>query len=352
MNELNDFQNITDETELYQYIETLLDSEENLSETNDNDSSDNKKCKNCNGVNLLKNDSHYICEDCGTINNEILDRGMEYNNDNNNSRVGCAINPFLPRSSMGTKLGGNSKFRRLTEIQRWEQMVYRERSLLEVLKFIQKICETNNIQKSIVDNAQILFKNINNSKHLHGDKKGKQIIIRGENRIGLIAACIYYGSKMQKDPRTQKEIAKICNLNVTSVTRGCRKFREILQENEILDLVKPCDLLSYIERYCIKLKLNDDNINKCKKIANNIVKLDIASDHQPPSIAVGCIMLLTDINNLNINIKDISTKFKISEVTITKTYKKLSVIKHIINDDKLVDEYIKKQDEYNSNIQI
>ena len=348
MNELNDFENITDETEIYQFIESLLDSEENVSET---DETDKDQCKNCNGFNLLKNDSHYICEDCGTINKEILDRGMEYNNDNNNSRVGCAINPFLPRSSMGTKLGGSNNFR-LKKIQKWEQMVYRERSLLEVLKFIQNICESNNIQKAIIDNAQILFKNINNSKHLTGDKKGKQIIIRGENRIGLIAACIYYGSKMQKDPRTQKEIAKICNLNVTSVTRGCRKFREILKENEILDLVKPCDLLSYIERYCIKLKLNDDNINNCKKIANNIVKLDIASDHQPPSIAVGCIMLLADIYNLNISIKDISTKFKISEVTITKTYKKLFEIKHIINDDNLVNEYIEKTENYNSNIQI
>ena len=58
--------------------------------------------------------------------------------------------------------------------------------------------------------------------------KGKQIIIRGENRINLIAACIYYGSKMQKDPRTKIEIANICNLNVTRLTIGCNKFMDIL----------------------------------------------------------------------------------------------------------------------------
>ena len=53
MNELNDFENITDETEMYQFIESLLDSEENVSET---DETDKDQCKNCNGFNLLKND--------------------------------------------------------------------------------------------------------------------------------------------------------------------------------------------------------------------------------------------------------------------------------------------------------
>ena len=134
---------------------------------------------------------------------------------------------------MGTKLGGNSKFRRLTEIQRWEQMVYRERSLLEVLKFIQKICETNNIQKSIIVKAQILFKYINNINYEHADNKRKQIIIRGDNLIELIPACIYYAAKMQNDPRTKKEIATICNINVTNLTRGCRRFREILDGNKL-----------------------------------------------------------------------------------------------------------------------
>ena len=57
-------------------------------------------------------------------------------------------------------------------------------------------------------------------------------------------------------------------------------------------------------------------------------------------------MLVSNVHNLNINIKEISTNFKISEVTIKKTYKKLSEYKDILFDDKLVEEKLKKLEEY------
>ena len=39
------------------------------------------------------------------------------------------------------------------------------------------------------------------------------------------------------------------NLNVTNVTKGCRKFREILEGDDILKILEPSDSVQYIERY-------------------------------------------------------------------------------------------------------
>ena len=104
---------------------------------------------------------------------------------------------------MGTKIGGN-KYISIKKILEWNRMVYREHALLQVNNYIEFICDNNNIPKNIRDNAQILYKKINDSKHLRGKNKDKQVIVRGLNRHSLIAACIYHGAELQGVPRDQK----------------------------------------------------------------------------------------------------------------------------------------------------
>ena len=53
-------------------------------------------------------------------------------------------------------------------------------------------------------------------------------ISRGTNRKGLIAACIYIACKKRNVPRSAKEIAEIYDLKVNEMTRGCKKFLEIM----------------------------------------------------------------------------------------------------------------------------
>jgi transcription initiation factor TFIIIB Brf1 subunit/transcription initiation factor TFIIB len=75
-------------------------------------------------------------------------------------------------------------------------------------------------------------------------------------------------------------------------------------------------------------------IDLAKKIVKNIVKLDIATDHQPPSIAASAVMLIYQIYEINYSIQNLSKIFDISDVTISKTFKKIVPYrKYIINDD-------------------
>ncbi len=305
------------------------------------------QCINCGQESLIEstNDGHLICEECGVINQQLLNKKPEWNafgssKDGENGRLGCPTNYFLPKSSLGTSIGGNS-FSRIKRLQDWGKMPYKERSLWQVMKNIEAKCVKYNITKAIIDNAKILYKNISDSKHEDGENKGKHIIIRGMNREGLIAACVYFGCKLQGNPRSPKEIADIFEIKITKVTKGCRKFLDIMRDRILMYNLPSSQSTDFIERACRKLQINSSYTEIAHRISDNVNKLDLASDHQPPSVAAGSILLMSEIYSLDISKKNISDTFKITEVTIFKTYKKIAPYGKILISDEKTDKAVK-----------
>lgn len=300
----------------------------------------NRHCSMCKSNNLIYTSGRgsYVCGDCGTEGEEILDESPEWNNYEDgkmeNGRCGAPINAFFPKSSLGTTINtpGYSKVKML---RNWGQVPYRERSLGEVLNDIDNKCKKYKITKAVIDNAKILYKNIRETKHESGINKGKNVIIRGINRKQIIAACFYFGAILQKSPRSTKEVADIFDLELKKVTKGCRKFLEIMKDNFIVFDIKPSHGSDFIERFGSKIKLSRETINIAKTISDNTTKLDIASDHQATSLAAASILLATNILEQNVSKKTISDVFKISDVTITKTYKKIYPYQKIVISDEL-----------------
>lgn len=294
-------------------------------------------CQNCN-YNKFENDTSNgikVCTNCGYINSELVDKNLDNMNTNVISRYGCPTNFYLPKSSLGTKVK-NGKYTPLALLERWSQMPYKERSLLEVLKYIEKRCLMFNIPKPIIENSKILFKRINDSKYQSGVNIGKNIIIRGLNRKSLIAACVFHGAIKQNKPRSPKEIAEIFDIEEKQVTRGCRKLRDLMPKDTILCELKTCQSYDFLSRkeFSKQLNISDKHVNLVRRMSLNIKKLGIATDHQPPSVAAGCILLLSEILKLNLEKKLISEIFKISVVTIMKTFKKIYKYKNVIISDK------------------
>ncbi len=58
-------------------------------------------------------------------------------------------------------------------------------------------------------------------KHKSGPNIGKQIIIRGENRISIIAACLFKACEMKQHPRNIKEIADYFQLEDKKSNKKC-----------------------------------------------------------------------------------------------------------------------------------
>jgi transcription initiation factor TFIIIB Brf1 subunit/transcription initiation factor TFIIB len=251
-----------------------------------------------------------------------------------NLSFACPSNFFLPKSSLGTKIASRG-YNKLSIIQKQGQMPYKEKSLMEVLDRIQLKCKKYNITQTIIDSAKILYKKVSESVHSKGKRKGKSIIMRCINRRSMIAACLFYACKLQNETRSPKEIADIYELEIKSVNRGCRNFCEIIDSNTLFYEIKSSQSVDFIERFGKKLNINIDYINIAKDIAINIHKLDIASTHEPPSVAAGCIVLVSNIYNIDISKKEISDIFDISDVTISKTYRKIFPYHNILMSNKV-----------------
>jgi transcription initiation factor TFIIIB Brf1 subunit/transcription initiation factor TFIIB len=300
-------------------------------------------CISCGSNKLIldNNKGYKVCQDCSVINEEYLDKNQEFSNDPNSTRYGCPTNYFFPKSALGTKIS-SLHYNRLSALQRQGQMPYREKSLLEVLERIQEKCKKYHISQSIIDSAKILYKKVSDCKHTKGKRKNKNIIMRCINRRSMIAACLFYACKSQKELRSPKEIADIYDLEIKHVNRGCRKFSDYIDLSSIFYEVKSSESLDFIERFAKILNIDSQYITIAKSISTNIHKLDLASTHEPPSVAAGCLLLVSNMYHLELNKKEISEIFGISDVTISKTYRKIYPYHKIITNNKLTDMIIEK----------
>jgi transcription initiation factor TFIIIB Brf1 subunit/transcription initiation factor TFIIB len=222
-------------------------------------------------------------------------------------------------------------------------MPYKERSRYEVLKYIETKCNKFNVSQPIIDNAKNLFNQLSKITTLSKDNKKKSIIIRGLNRKSIIAACVYNGANLQGKPRTPKEVAEIFGITEKQVTKGNRKFRDIMTKEKIVKNLKATQSAEYIDRkeYINLLKLENFQIEIAKKIAKNVKRLDIATDHQPASLAAGSVMLMANILNLNLSKKKISETFKISQVTIIKTFRKIYPYRKVLISNEATEKILK-----------
>jgi transcription initiation factor TFIIB len=284
------------------------------------------KCSECDSTDLISDEGFNICTNCGALNDGVIDSCAEwrfYGNDDSKSsdpnRCGLPTNELLPESSLGSTIsfryGESYEMKKIRNYHTWNAMPYKERSLYNVFDAIQIRAINSGIPSCIIEEAKILYKKISETR-----------ISRGSNRKGIIASCIYKACKLKKVPRSAKEIAEIFQLPITHMTKGCKKFDEIMNFNKsdksTIDIVgsKSND---FIARFCSKLNISNDVLEICKSVCEAAEKYSLVSENTPPSVAAGSIFLVCTLLNINISKKDISNSCKISEVTISKCYKKL-----------------------------
>lgn len=311
----------------------------NIDEKNNDDSTTEEcsavemMCSNCGPCMVVNDDGIMFCQTCGHEICQYIDNSAEWrsfadeNKSSDPTRCGATINPLLPESSMSTVIlnkkwsgksgSANDKWQRL---QKW-QMPYIERSWMAVYNTISEKM-LGIIPQSALDDAKLLYQ-----------KVSKFRISRGANRKGLIAACVFYALKMKKrssmpsGTRTAKEVAQSFNIKMSDMSTGCKMFMEIVHTNNIQIDLKSSSSEDFIERFCNKLNMKYEHYLMAKEIASKAEELGIVSENTPPSIAAGSIYLLSEVENLNLNKKTIAKDCGISEVTISKTYKKLSPFK-------------------------
>lgn len=284
----------------------------------DEGTEDKMKCDFCNSVDFILDDGNYICKSCCAISDRYIDMTAEwrfYGADDNKSsdptRCGMPVNELLPNSSLGTiisnKYGESNNMRIIRKYHMWNSMTYKERSLYNIFDSITLNAMNSGISPAIIDDAKVFYKKVTESK-----------IMRGENRSGLIATSIYMSCKSHKVPRSAKEIAKIFNLKLTTMTKSCKKFQDLLKMN--MDSSSPND---FVMRFSSKLGLSSEIKELCKYIVNKAEENGIVSENTPPSISAAAIYMCNIVCNLGMTKCEISKQCDISQVTLCKCYKKL-----------------------------
>ena len=297
------------------------------------------QCISCKSDNMVIDDSlgYHVCQECGVVNEVFLDKNPIFTkelDDKTNASYGCPTNYFFPKSALGTKIKCKG-YNRISALQKQGQMPYKEKSLMEELYKIQDKCKQYNITQTIIDTAKILYKKVNDSRHTKGNRKGKSRIMRCINRRSMIAACVFYACKLQNEPRSPKEIADIYSLEIKHVNRGYRKFIDYINVEELFNQFTSSKSTDFIKRFASKLDMSEQHIKISIDISNNINRLDLASTHEPPSVAAGCLLLVVNIYSLSITKKQISDVFGISDVTISKTYRRIWPYHKIITNNEI-----------------
>ena len=261
----------------------VKDKEENVSKCIDN---------NCNSTKFNLEDGNYICKKCNTLQEKYIDSqaewryyGHEDTKTSDPTRCGMPTNDLLPQLSLGSVIGNDFTSKnsyemyKIRKYQRWNSTTYKERSLYNIIDNISLQASNSGISQSIIDEAKVLYKELSEMK-----------ISRGTNRNGLIASSIYMSCKVNKVPRSAKEIAKIFNIDITTMTKGTKKFHDIMKTNMVC--TKPED---FIMRFCSKVNMEDKYIDLCLHIINKADEYSIVSESAPPSIATGTIFLVSNL---------------------------------------------------------
>lgn len=289
-----------------------------FNDTSENQGNDDLECEFCKSTRVLLDEGNYICQECNAIVSRFIDTSAEwrfFGGDDakgaDPTRCGLPVSELLPDSSLGSIIGFGGRETHAIRIMRkyhmWNSMTYKERTLYNVFDTLTVNAINNGISKSILDEAKMLYKKLSDTK-----------LSRGESRNGLIASSIYMSCKTNKVPRSAKEIAKIFNLKVTTMTKGCKRFQELMKIN-----TESSTAVDFVFRFCSRLELDMQRRDICKGVVMKSEELGVVSENTPPSIAAGSIYMCNMLFGWGLSKKDLSLACEISQVTITKCYKRL-----------------------------
>ena len=292
-------------------------------------------CECCDHKLAISEEGYMTCTNnkCGVIYKNILDLGAEWryygaddNKSNDPTRCGMPTNPLLKESSFGCRVvcpyGASYEMRKIKRYTDWQSMPYKEKAQYDEFQKITIRAQHAGISKLIIDDAMRYHKKISEAK-----------TFRGLNRDGIIAASLYVSSRVNDNPRTPKEIATIFHLDNTSATRGCKNAITIINSmehnlaNEEKTTLCNTTPISFIDRYCSRLNINNELTKLCKFIAYRIETNHLIPENTPHSIAAGIVYFVSQVCNLNISKNLVHEVSNISEVTINKCYKKLDGFK-------------------------
>ena len=306
-------------------------------EPNNNKNSDKQKqdysvnfCESCQEESIKNIKGELICIKCSRTYGIFIDsspewryygsedtRGSDPNRCGYPTSSNSLLKDFYSGSIISSKYNESYEMKLIRRRNIWISSNYREKSLITVFENLNSRAKKHGIPSRIIEEAKSIYKEVSELK-----------ISRGENREGIIASCLYLSCCSNNARRSTKEIAEIFMIPHTTITKGFKKYFDIIL-NKKPELVKNKQVnisnsLDFIKRYCSNLeKFDATHTDLCFYVCDKIEKHDLVSENTPSSRAAGCICLVSYLFGLNESKRNISEVCKTSEVTISKCFNKL-----------------------------
>ena len=284
-------------------------------------------CSSCQKSSVIYDDGSYVCSSCGLIQGDLFSTTEEtrsYSTDDRRkadpSRTGIPINELLPNASLTPIIGGYGR-EKYRELHKRYSMRYDERSLLNMINKTTAKLKKSDIPTCVLDKALTYYK-------ILGEMNTKLRAV-GDNFMG---ACLLYVCKKNGILKSSQDIADIMGIKNKNMAKGIESFQEILfrYNPEMLDIVKPTSAVDYIKQFSEELGLRKGIMDEALHVAEVAQQLGLTERNVPPSIAVGCIYLVSHTYSYGITRKQIFERTKISDVTILKSFQKLEPHKNYL----------------------
>lgn len=258
-----------------------------------------------------------ICPECGlVVGDRVIDVGSEWRTFSNDkgdadrSRVGAAENPLLSDGGLTTMIGrstgdaafddsGNPKYHNRKSTSN------SERALMNAFREIGNMADRISLPKTIVDRANLVFKQVHDGKNL-----------KGRSNDAIASACLYIACRQEGVPRTFKEICAISKVSKKEIGRCFKLILKALETS--VDLITTGDFMS---RFCSNLGLSSTVQRAATHIARKAVEMDIVPGRSPISVAAAAIYMASQASSEKKSQKEIGDIAGVADVTIRQSYK-------------------------------
>lgn len=225
--------------ELYDQYNDYIDDYQNHEQNNEPESFSNNEiniiCQICKTSENLSFDfelNHYTCLKCGFIcsssNNVLNNQYMKENDFKDTSHINVNFviaNTISKNNNMVIK-----------NIFNWNQISIKEMENIKLKKYIVKSCESLGFRKYIIDDIIIFYDLVFNNNYIND----RLVLLRGNNKYGLIGSCIYYGCKKNNLVIPIRTIAKTLKITTKVINKNCNVFLKVID-----DLKKKSEIYNY-----------------------------------------------------------------------------------------------------------
>lgn len=270
----------------------------------------------------------YVCTNCGSVVQVVIDPGPEWRAFTpeqrlKRARTGIPLSPARVNTGLSTTIDWRNKdseghdlgLTKRVHVSRLRKtnLIFNinnpsEKNLKIAYGEIERLGLQLGLPQRVKDLAALLYKNA-----------AKNRLIKGRSVESMVAACIYAACKINKVPRSLDEISRVSKAARKDISRSFR----LLINHGLIKKIPPSKAIDFVPRLASELKLS----TKVQQTALNILEmarhLGLASGRMPEGLAAAAVYLATILHCEKRTQREIASSASVTEVTIRNRFKEL-----------------------------